>query len=225
MSKILVVIGAIIVVLAGGWWYYDTHRAAPPLATAATPGGASGASAPSGSVALSADDRFIGKPDAPITIIEYASMTCPHCAEFHRETLPKLKEAWIDTGKAKLVFRDYPLDGSAVKASLLARCAPPDKFYGYIDILFKSQEAWAHSPDPVPALQRFAKLGGMSDEQFQACMKDDVVQNKIIASRLAGEKEFKVESTPTFIINGKRLVGAQPFQAFDDLLKTLEPKA
>jgi protein-disulfide isomerase len=193
----------------------------------AAPGGAvpslqlAQASAPS----ITADDRILGKPDAPITIFEYASLTCPHCAAFDRETLPKLKAEWIDTGKAKLIFRDYPLDGAALKAAVLARCAPKERFYGFIDALFSAQDLWARGGDPMPALDRLAKLGGMSEEQFQSCMKNDALQNAVLATRLAGEKEYKVESTPTFFINGKMLVGAQPYEQFNEALKAANPKA
>ena len=170
-------------------------------------------------VPLNPDDRILGKADAPITIVEYASLTCPHCAAFARDTLPKIKAEWIDPGKAKLVFRDFPLDGSAVKASVLARCAPPEKFYGFIDVLFSSQESWARNPDPTPGLARIAKLGGMSEEQFNACMADSALQDKVLASRLTAEKEYKVESTPTFFINGTKLTGALPYEQFDEALK------
>jgi protein-disulfide isomerase len=170
-------------------------------------------------VPLGPDDRILGKPDAPITIIEYASLTCPHCAAFERDTLPKLKAEWIDPGKAKLIYRDFPLDGSAVKAALLARCAAPDKFYGFIDVLFSSQESWARNPDATAGLARIAKLGGMSEDQFHACMTDNALQDKILASRLTAEKEYKVESTPTFFINGTQVTGALPYEQFADALK------
>ena len=170
-------------------------------------------------VPLSPDDRILGKADAPVTIIEYASLTCPHCAAFERDTLPKLKAEWIDSGKAKLVYRDFPLDGSAVKAAVLARCAPPDKFYGFIDVLFSSQESWARNPDPTSGLARIAKLGGMSEDQFHACMADNALQDRVLASRLTAEKEYKVESTPTFFINGTKLTGALPYEQFDEALK------
>jgi protein-disulfide isomerase len=164
-------------------------------------------------------DLVEGKADAPVTIIEYASLTCPHCAAFDAETLPQLKKEWIDSGKAKLVFRDFPLDGLALKGAKLARCAPPERFYGFIDVLFRQQDVWARAGDPQVALGRIAKLGGMSDDQFQTCMKDDAVENQILAGRMAAEKDAKVESTPTFFINGKMLVGALPYNSFDDALK------
>ncbi len=204
---------------------------APLVVLAAAPASALDAPAPGRLVAqadspqLSPDDRILGKADAPVTIFEYASLTCPHCAAFEKEILPQIKTAWIDTGKAKLVFRDFPLDGSALKAAMVARCAPPERFYGFIDMLFAQQTSWGTSGDPTASLGRLAKLGGMSDEKFQACLKDDALQNKILAGRLAGEKEFKVESTPTFLINGKRIVGAQPFETFDEVLKSVSPKA
>jgi protein-disulfide isomerase len=166
---------------------------------------------------ISPDDRILGKPDAPITIFEYASLTCPHCAAFEKEILPQIKSEWIDTGKAKLVFRDFPLDGAALKAAMVARCAPPERFYGFIDMLFTQQASWGISADPAPSLGRLAKLGGMGEEQFQACLKDDALQNKILAGRLAAEKEYGVESTPTFFINGKKVVGVRPDEIFEAL--------
>jgi protein-disulfide isomerase len=158
---------------------------------------------------VTADDRILGKADAPVTIIEYASLTCPHCAAFEKEILPKIKTEWIDTGKAKLVFRDFPLDGSALKAAIVARCAPPERFYGFIGVLFAQQGTWGIAQDPVPGITRIAKLGGMSDDQVQACLKDDALQNRILAGRLAAEQQYQVESTPTFFINGKKVVGAK----------------
>lgn len=172
---------------------------------------------------ISPDDRILGKADAPVTIFEYASLTCPHCAAFEKEMLPQIKTEWIDTGKAKLVFRDFPLDGSALKAAMVARCAPPERFYAFIDMLFTQQGSWGISPDPVPSLGRLAKLGGMGEEQFQACLKDDALQNKILAGRLAAEKEFGVESTPTFFINGKKVVGVRP-EDIVEALKSAAPK-
>ena len=185
---------------------------------------ASGATA--GTVALAPDDHVLGMPDAPITIVEYASLTCPHCAEFDRDTLPKIKEKWIDTGKAKLVFRDFPLDGLALRAAMLARCAPPDRYFGYIDVLFHSQNNWARADDPILALSRIARLGGMSDQQFQACMSNEELQRSVAASRQTAEKDYGVESTPTFFLNGTMMKpGALPFNDFDQALTAAQPKS
>src|SRR5215471_14450753 len=144
------------------------------------------------------DDRILGKPDAPITIIEYASLTCPHCAHFANDVLPELKAKWIDTGKVKLVLRDFPLDEPALRAAMVARCAPPEKFYGFVDTFFKAQEEWAVARDPKAALQRLAQLGGMSKKDFEACLANKDAENKIVESRLVASQQLNVDSTPTF---------------------------
>ena len=164
------------------------------------------------------DDRILGKADAPITIFEYASFTCPHCADFDANTLPKIKADWIDTGKARLIFRDFPLDQAAVRAAILARCAPPDQYYAFVDELFHSQTTWAQTGKVDDALSKLAKVSGMSDEQFAACMKDEAAQKRVLDSRLTAEQQYKVESTPTFFINGVRVVGAQPYPEFEKAL-------
>jgi len=171
------------------------------------------------------DDRILGKPDAPITIFEYASLTCPHCADFDQNMLPKLKGEWIDTGKARLIFRDFPLDQAAVRAAVLARCAPPDQFYAFVDALFRSQRNWGVSSNVDEALGKLAKVSGMSDEQFAACMKDEAVQKRVLDSRLEAEQQYKVESTPTFFINGVRVVGVQPYPEFEKVLNQAASKS
>ena len=205
MRNILLISAAIVTFLATQPTGAQTLDASPPTRLVAQ----------SGTPQISPDDRILGKPDAPVTIFEYASLTCPHCADFEKEILPKIKADWIDTGKAKLVFRDFPLDGSALKAAMVARCAPPERFYGFIDVLFAQQRSWAAGGDPAPMLERLAKLGGMGPDKFDACMKDDALQNKILASRLAAANDYKVESTPTFFINGKMVVGVRPDEIVD----------
>lgn len=167
---------------------------------------------------ITADDRILGNPDAPITIVEFASLTCPHCADFDANTLPKLKADWIDTGKARLVFRDFPLDQAAVRAAMLARCAPPGQFYAFIDELFHTQTTWATGGKVETALGKMAKLSGMSDDQFAACMKDDAGQKRVLDSRLEAEQKYNVGSTPTFFVNGVEIVGAQPYAEFQNVL-------
>lgn len=166
---------------------------------------------------LAPDDIVLGKADAPITIFEYASLTCPHCAEFDRDTFPRVKSEWLETGKARLVFRDYPLDQMALKAAMLAHCAPPDKFFDFVDVLFRSQANWAGagSPDAVmQALSRIARLGGISEEKFNSCINDKALSDKILNERLVAQNEYGVDSTPTFFINGKKVVGALPYDEF-----------
>ena len=168
-------------------------------------------------------DRVMGNPDAPIEIIEYASLTCPHCRDFNVETLPELKKNYIDTGKAKLIYRDFPIDQLSVVAALMARCAPEDRYYQFIDVLFENQDKWKYDPDPVEALMRIGKLGGLSEADFKACTSNDTLINGIIQSRQNAGKQYDVNSTPSFVINGKkRIVGAQPYEVFDETLKKLE---
>jgi protein-disulfide isomerase len=181
---------------------------------------------PAGAAADMLQDRVLGKPDAPVTIVEYASFTCPHCAAFHAETLPALKKEYIDTGKAKLVFRDFPFDEAALRASMLARCMPPERYFPMVDTLFKSQNSWAREKDFTAALGRIGKLAGMSEADFKACMSDEALLNGIVKGRLDGEKQYDVQSTPSFIINEKsKLSGAQPIGEFDRIIKPLLPKS
>jgi protein-disulfide isomerase len=170
-------------------------------------------------------DHVLGKADAPITIIEYASLTCPHCAEFDKEILPELKTKYIETGKAKLVFRDYPLDQWAMRASVLARCAPSDRYFGFLDVLFQNQLTWATAKDPMAALERIGKLGGVSSEKFNACMNDRAMQDAVLAQSLAGQKEFDIQGTPTLIVNGKKIENPRTFADLDKILKPLAPQS
>ena len=161
-------------------------------------------------------DRVLGNPNAPVTILDYSSMTCPHCAAFHTETLPKIKEKYIDTGKAKLVFRDFPFDQAALRASMLARCAPQERYYPLLDVLFKSQAQWSRASDPAKALAQYGKLAGMSQETIDACMASQPLADGILQSRLVGSDKYKVEATPTFILNdgAATISGAQSFETF-----------
>ncbi len=193
-------------------------QAATPDATSA-PGAHPSDGAGRGPAAATAQDMVLGKADAPVTIIEYASLTCPHCADFETKTLPEVKKNWIETGKAKLVFRAFPFDQIALKAAILARCSGPERFFNYLDVLYSSQESWVRANDPVAALGRIAKLGGMSESQFQACLNNSQISDQVVGERLAGEKEYGVDSTPTFFINGKKLVGAMPYADFEQALK------
>ena len=171
--------------------------------------------------APAATEHVLGKAEAPITIIEYASLTCPHCAEFDKTVLPQLKTAYIDTGKAKLVYRDFPLDGVALKASMIARCLPADRYFPFIDALFKQQSSWAYGGDPKVGLQRMARLAGMSQETFDKCFDDKQIEDQVLAERLQGSQQFNIQGTPTLIVNGKASEG----NGFEDLDKMLKPLA
>jgi protein-disulfide isomerase len=183
--------------------------------------------APGGGEALAIQpgDRILGKADAPITIIEYASLTCPHCAHFTVDVLPKLKEKWIDAGKAKLVLRDFPLDEPALRAAMVARCAPPDKFYPLVDTFFAQQENWVTSRDYRAALEKLAKLAGIGDKQFKTCIEDKKLEDQVVQSRLTAAQQLGVNSTPSFFINGKKFEGAPTFEAFDQQLSGMAQKS
>jgi protein-disulfide isomerase len=160
------------------------------------------------------DDRFIGKADAPVTIFEFFSLTCPHCAEFEEKVYPELKKNYIDTGKAKMVYRDYPLDQNALKAAVVARCAPPERYAGFVQALFQQQAVWAVQRDPTDALKKIALLGGISSDRFDQCMRDEALQKSIADGEFQAQQKYGVDSTPTFFINGKKVVGALPYDQF-----------
>ena len=162
-------------------------------------------------------DLVEGKADAPVTIIEYASMTCPHCANFHKTTYPALKSKYIDTGKVRFIFREFPLDELAVAASMLARCAGGEKSIALIDVLFASQDKWAVR-DPIPALLQISKQAGFTQASFDQCLKDQTLYNNILAMRERGSKDYKVESTPTLFINGKMQKGGASIEELEKLM-------
>ena len=165
----------------------------------------------------------IGKPDAPVTIVEYASMTCPHCATFHNTVLPQLKAKYIDTGKARIVFREFPLDERATAASMLARCVPADAQATLIGDLFKLQEQWAFVRGNLVVAKLFdvAKQAGFTQASFDKCLTDQKLLEQVEAVRKRGADKFGVSSTPTFFINGRRLSGGGSMADFDKALAPL----
>jgi protein-disulfide isomerase len=164
-------------------------------------------------------DLSLGKEDAPNTIVEYASMTCPHCAQFHKLVLPELQTKYIDAGKARLILREFPLDGLAVAAFMLARCAGPDRYYPVVGALFDTQETWAVAgTEGKEKLFLVAKQAGFSKEKFDQCIGDKELFNKIVETRTRGHEKFGVDSTPSFFINGKRMASDQTLAAFEAML-------
>jgi len=149
-----------------------------------------------------------GKADAPVTIVEYASLTCPHCADFTINTFPKIKEKYIDTGKARLIFREFPFDPRATAAFMLARCAPEDRYFPMVDVFFKQQQQWATAEDGEAALLQIAKLAGFTQESFKACLTNQQLLDDVRATMERGSKDFGVNATPTFFINGQKYAGA-----------------
>ncbi len=174
-------------------------------------------------VEITKDDFVIGKTDAPVTLIEYASLTCPHCAAFHNQVLPTLKKDYIDTGKMRMVYRDFPLDQLALTGSMLARCAGRDRYHPFINALFQQQASWSRSNNPLTALSKLARLGGMSQQDFEACIKNQEIADAVLKQRIEGQKKFEIGSTPTIIVNGQKFSGGLTVEQFravvDPMLK------
>jgi protein-disulfide isomerase len=164
-------------------------------------------------------DIMIGSDKAPVTVIEYASMTCPHCAHFEETTLPELKKRYIDTGKVRYVMREFPLDALAAAGFMLARCAGPDKYETVVETLFAKQADWV-VPKPIEPLMAIAKQVGFTEESFNACLANQKVLDDIQAVRDHAVNKLAVNSTPTFFINGKRLVGDL---TIDVMAKEIDP--
>jgi len=166
----------------------------------------------------------VGSADAPVTVIEYMSLTCPHCAEFHTTVLPDVMKAYVDTGKVRLIFRDYPLDGTAYRAAVVTHCmaeAGPKRYYGFVQVLFQQQGRWATGSDPMDEIAKLARLGGLSQERFDACLENEKYATGVLLSRQQGEAEFGVQSTPTFVVNGRVISGGMTFAEFEQLITPL----
>jgi protein-disulfide isomerase len=175
---------------------------------------------------VSLPDMALGPADAKVTITEFASMTCPHCAAFNAETFPKIKANYIDTGKVRYIFREFPLDIKAAAGSMLARCianGDAPKYFAVTDMLFRQQNDWVVK-NTTETLTRIGKQAGMSQQQVETCLKDQALLDKIAADQKYASDVLKVDSTPTFFINGDRIKGETSFEEFqkkiDPLLKS-----
>ena len=167
------------------------------------------------------EDRVLGDESARVTILEYSSLTCPHCAQFHAEGYRHLKSAYIDTGKVRLVFRDFPLDGLALRAAALAECVPAERYFPFLQLLFEGQKGWARSDNPAVELVRLGQLAGLSEERAIGCIQDEAGLEKIIQERLDGQEDYKIDSTPSFIIDGRKHPGALTADELDEILAPL----
>jgi len=171
---------------------------------------------------LFADDRIFGDAEAPITIIEYSSLTCPHCAKFHKETLPDVKDNWVDSGKVRIVYRHFPLDGLALRAAMVTNCLDDERYFTFLEALFPGQKLLAQASDPVKALSQIAALAGLKSERFEACIEDESQANAILERRKHGEATDDIGATPTFIVNGRKVEGALGYEAFSKVLEEAE---
>ncbi len=167
-------------------------------------------------------DITVGNKQAKVTIVEYASMSCPHCAAFHKNVLPKLKEKYIDNGKALLVMREFPLNEIAVAVSMLTRCAGDnDKMAALVDVYFDHQDKWLVRGDIVPKLLELAKQAGFTKESFDTCLADEGLYKKLVKQRDVASKEFGVNRTPSFFINGKAVKGN--IMSIDTFAQMIDP--
>jgi protein-disulfide isomerase len=172
---------------------------------------------------VSLPDMALGPANAPITITEFASMTCPHCAAFNADVFPKIKAAYIDTGKIRYVFREFPLDIKAAAGSMLSRCIAKDdagKYFAVTDMLFKQQGDWV-TKNTTETLTRIGKQAGLSQQAVDDCLKDQALLDKIVADQKFANEVLKVNSTPTFFLNGEMIKGETSFDEFDKRIKAL----
>lgn len=190
-----------------------TRRTALAVALAAT--------ATSAAAAPAMGEQALGDPAARLTMIEYASLTCSHCATFHNTVLPDLRSRYIESGQVRLVFRDFPLDELALRAAQLARCAGPERYFRFLSALFAQQEQWAAASDPLASLKQLGRLGGLPEAEMDACLADKALEESILQSRLDAQQQFGVSSTPTFVINGQVYAGSRDADAFAALIDPL----
>jgi protein-disulfide isomerase len=213
IRNLLLAVAVAVVAVAGGIYYYislPTDSAIPTGGTA---------------LAQSANDELLvagplgeitlGDPSAPVTVIEYASMTCSHCAHFNETTFQPFKEKYIDTGKVFFIFREYPLDPLATSAFMLARCLPKEQFMPFVETLFHTQSSWAFTDNPADALFNIAKQAGFTQETFKACLTNQQILDGVNWVKNRGADDFDVSATPTFFINGTKKSGALSLEEMD----------
>lgn len=164
-------------------------------------------------------EMIYGDPAAPVTIVEYASLTCSHCASFHNMVLPELKKTYIDTGKVRLVFRDFPLDGLAMAGAMLARCADGDRGQALLNVMFRQQGTWVMSESPIEPLTSYAKLAGLNEDDVNACLENQNIMNAIREGQEAATNQFKIGSTPTFFIEDVKIEGNRGFDYMAEIIE------
>src|SRR6266481_1554146 len=229
MRKLVIVVGALLVCGAVAFVVFkqvtpartETPAASTqptPAATTTTPPAAGQQTADASEPALYPDDMYLGKADAKVTIIEYASLSCPHCAKFNAEVLPRVKSDYIDKGLVRWVYRDYPLNNPAYLAAVLAHCGSPLRYFGLVDKLFRSQDYWAVQPQPIVALKQIGVNEGIDEKTYDACLADQKLKDKIISRLQEASTKYKVEATPSFLIGGQVHPGEVPYDEFKKMI-------
>ena len=167
------------------------------------------------------EEIYLGNKEAKITVIEYASMTCSHCADFHKNIFPKIKEEYIDPNKIKFVYRDFPLDKQALFASILAKCAPKEKYFDFVKLILSNQNKWISRDDAfIGNLKNLGKLGGLTEKKIDVCFKSEEMVDKVIENRTFAEEKYNINSTPSFIINEKKYT-ALSYEQFENIFESL----
>ena len=167
------------------------------------------------------EEMFLGNKDAKIVVIEYASMTCIHCANFHKEVYPKIKENYIDTNKIKFIFRDFPLDKQALFASVLAKCAPKEKYFDFVKLILTTQKKWISNDEAfMEKLKNIGKLAGLSENKINACFKNEQIVDNILKTLSTAEEKYNINSTPSLIINEKKY-SAMSYENFEKIIESL----
>ena len=227
----LLLAGSAAVVLAGGFaaWRWLAAPTAPVATAPTTPPPPAPPQPPAQPRPVTAgglDERSLGRADAPVTAIEYFSLTCSHCGAFHRDTWPRVKRELVETGRVRMVFRDFPLDEIALRAHAVARSFPADRYEPFISALFAAQDRWAYARgvDHKAEIGKIAALAGMSADTFNAAWADDDLARGILEARQRGEAEHQVSATPTFIIGTQKLPGAISFERFEAAVREATPR-
>ena len=167
------------------------------------------------------EEKSLGKPDAPIKMIEFASLTCGHCARFHNEVMPTIKEKYINNGKIFFTYKDFPLDKFALKASIISRCSGNKNYFSFLDVFYKKQSSWTRSQDPFKSLLKIAKIGGLKDEEIKVCVGNKSIEDGLLKDRLQSSKKYDITATPTIYLNGKKYTGDLTLEALELKINSL----
>lgn len=209
------------IVFFGSVWVADTLRAAPEVKAPAAEAsknpleGKAPVRARSDILKIQPNDVILGKADAPVTLFEYSSLSCPHCAHFHKEILPPLQKKYIDTGKLALVMRQFPTNAPALQGAMLVRCVTPGQGVKFEEVLFELQERWAFTLSSRDALQKIAAVGGLSEAAFNACLDDKAAEKALLEEIMSVRDNLNVKATPTFFIGEEEIDGAQEVSTFE----------
>ena len=167
------------------------------------------------------EKKSFGNEDAKIQMLEFASLTCGHCAKFHNEVMPIIKKNYIEKGLIHFTYKDFPLDKYALKATIIARCSGNKNFFNFLDVFYKKQKDWTRTQDPFKSLLKIAKFGGLKDEELKVCVGNKSIEDGVLKDRLKSSKNYDITATPTIYLNGEKYKGDLTIEALDSKLKSL----